>query len=77
MISQLAKLSSGLSSNKWGNYKRTQQGALAALLLYLYNLHMVRTTTILSGPYVHASTSYPITYSHVLSLRPPCFLHVP
>jgi len=25
----------------------------------------------------HASTLYPITHSHVFSLRPPCFLHVP
>ena len=46
MISQLAKLSSRLSSNKWGNYKKTQQGALAALLLYIYYYIVVRTTTI-------------------------------
>ena len=25
----------------------------------------------------HASSSYPITYPHVFSLRPPCFLHMP
>ena len=50
MISQLAKLSSQLSSNEWGNYKRTQQGALAALLLYLYNLQVVRATTISNRP---------------------------
>ena len=40
----------GLSSNKWGNYKRTQQGALAVLLLYLYKLHVVRATTISNRP---------------------------
>ena len=49
-----------------GNYKRTRQGALAALLLYLYKLQVVCATTISTGPYVHASTSYPITH-------PPCF----
>ena len=77
MILQRAKLSSGLSSNEWGNYKRTQQGALAALLLYLYKLHVVCATTILSGPYVHASTSCPLLILHASTLRPPCFLHVP
>jgi len=77
MISQQAKLSVGLSSKEWGNYKRTRQGALAALLLYLYKLHVVRATTILTCPYVHASSSCPITHPHVFSLRPPCFLHVP
>jgi len=77
MISQWAKLSNGLSSKEWGNYKRTWQGVLAALLLYLYKLHVVRATTILTGPYVHASSSCPITHPHVFSLRPPCFLHVP
>jgi len=77
MISQQAKLSNGLLSKEWGNYKRTRQGALAALLLYLCKLHMVRATTILTGPYVHASSLCSITHPHVFSLRPPCFLHVP
>ena len=77
MISQWAKLSVGLSSKEWGDYKRTQQGALAALLLYLYKLHVVHATTILTGPYVHALSSCPITHPHVFSIRPPCFLHVP
>jgi len=58
-------------------YKRTRQGALAALLLYLYKLHVVRTTTILTCPYIHVLFSYPITYPHVFSLRPLCFLYVP
>ena len=70
-----AKLSNGLSSS--GNYKRTRQGAPAALLLYLYKLHVVRATTILTGPYVHALSLCPIIHPHVFSLRPPCFLHVP
>ena len=60
-----------------GDYKRTQQGALAALLLYLYKLHVVCATTILTGPYIYASSSCPITYPHVFSIRLPCFLHVP
>ena len=77
MISQRAKLSNGLSSKEWGNYKRTWQGALTVLLLYLYKLHVVCATTILTCPYVHASSSCPITHPHVFSLRPPCFLHVP
>ena len=70
-----AKLSNRLSSS--GDYKRTRQGALAALLLYLYKLHVVCATTILTYPYVHASFSCPITHPHVFSLRPPCFLYVP
>ena len=87
MISQQAKLSVGLSSNECGNYKRTRQGALAALLLYLYKLHVV-CATIICLPHVylpcfylmsiyHASTSCPLTHPHVFSIRPPCFLHVP
>ena len=31
---------------KSGDYKRTQQGALAALLSYLYKLQVVRATTM-------------------------------
>jgi len=77
MISQRAKLSNGLSSKEWRNYKRTRQEALAVLLLYLYKYIVVHATTILTSPYVHASALCPITYPHVFSLRPPCFLHVP
>jgi len=55
-----SKALSRLSSS--GDYKRTQQGAFTALLLYLYKLQMVYTTTISTGPYVHASTSCPITH---------------
>jgi len=69
-----SKALSRLSSS--GDYKRTRQGALAVLLLYLYKLHMVYATTILTSPYVHASSSCPITHPHVFSLRPPCFLYV-
>ena len=60
-----------------GIYKRTRQGALAALLLYLYKYKVVCATTILTCPYVHASSSCPITHPHVFSLRPPYFLYVP
>jgi len=77
MISQWTKLSVGLSSNKWGNYKRTRQGALAALLLYLYNLQVVHATIILTNPKVHASTSCPLLIHHASTLRPPCHIHVP
>ena len=54
-----SKALSWLSSS--GNYKRTQQGALTALLLYLYKYKVVYATTISTGPYVHASISCPIT----------------
>ena len=57
MISQRAKLSNGLSSNEWGNYKRTRQGALAALLLYIYYLQVVCATTICL-PHVHLLCFY-------------------
>ena len=66
MISQQAKLSSGLSSNEWGNYKRTQQGALAALLLYLYKYKVVHATTI-CFPHVHSPCFYLMSITH-----PPC-----
>ena len=61
LISPLAKLSSGLSSNEWGNYKRTRQGALAALLFYLYKLYMVHATTICL-PHVHPLCFYLMSY---------------
>jgi len=78
MISQWAKLSNGLSSNEWENYKRTRQGVLAALLFYLYKLHVVYATTICL-PRVHLPCFYlmSITHPHVFSIRPPCFLHMP
>jgi len=60
-----------------GIYKRTRQGALAVLPLYLYKLHVVHATTVLTGPYVHTLFSCPITHPHVFSLRLPCFLYVP
>ena len=77
MISQQAKLSVGLSSKEWENYKKTQQGALITLLLYLYNLHVVCATTILTDPKVHASTSCPLLIHHASILRLPCHIHVP
>jgi len=52
-----------------GIYKRTQQGALTVLLLYLYKYNVVRITTMCL-PHVL------LLIHHVFSLRPPCFLHV-
>ena len=57
MISQQAKLSNGLSSKEWGNYKRTRQGALAALLLYIYYYIVVHATTMCL-PHVHPPCFY-------------------
>ena len=61
MILQLAKLSNGLSSNEWGNYKRTRQGALTAVLLYLYNLQVVCATTMCL-PHVYPPYFYLMSY---------------
>ena len=49
-----------------GDYKKTQQGALTALLLYLYKYNVVRATTISTCPYVHPLSSCSITHL-------PCF----
>ena len=51
-------------------YKRTRQGALTALLLYLYKYKVVRATTMCL-PHVllliyHASSSRPLCYIYVL-----------
>ena len=55
-----SKALSRLSSS--GDYKRTQQGALAALLLYLYKYKVVCATTISTCPNVHVLSSCPITH---------------
>ena len=47
-------------------YKRTQQGTLATLLLYLYKYNVVHATTISTSPYVHASTSCSLTKATML-----------
>ena len=70
-----SKALSWLSSS--GNYKRTRQGALAVLILYIYYRLLVHATTIIICPYVHVSSLCPITHPHVFSLRPLYFLHVP
>ena len=70
-----SKALSRLSSS--GDYKRTRQGALAILILYIYYRLLVHATTIITCPYVHASSSCSITHPHVFFLRPLCFLHVP
>ena len=56
-----SKALSRLSSNEWGNYKRTRQGALTALLLYIYYYIVVRTTTICL-PHVHPPCFYLMSY---------------
>jgi len=53
-----SKILSRLSSS--GDYKRTRQGALAALLFYLYKYNVVRATTISTSSYVYVSTSCPL-----------------
>ena len=70
-----SKALSRLSSS--GDYKRTWQGVLAVLILYIYYKLLVHATTIITCPYVHTSFSCPITHLHVFFLRPPYFLHVP
>jgi len=70
-----SKALSRLSSS--GDYKRTWQGALAVLILYIYYRLLVHVTTIITCSYVHALSSCPITHPHMFSLRPSCFLHVP
>ena len=70
-----SKALSWLSSS--GDYKKTRQGALAVLILYIYYRLLVHVITIITCPYVHASSSCLITHPHVFSLRLPCFLHVP
>jgi len=63
---------------KSGDYKRTRQGALAVLLLYIYYYIVVCATTM-RLPYVHLPCFYlmSITHPHVFSIRPPCCIHVP
>jgi len=63
-----SKALSRLSSS--GDYKRTRQGALAVLLLYLYKYNVVHATTMCL-PHVL------LLIHHVFSLRPSCFLHMP
>ena len=73
-----SKALSRLSSNEWGNYKRTRQGALAALLLYLYNLQVVRATTIsiwLLSPYLYLmSITHPPCIYLKATMLPTCAL---
>ena len=78
MISQPAKLSSGLSSNKWEITRELDK----ELSLHCSSIYIIYKWSVLQQ-YVylmsihHASTSCPITHPHVFSIRPPCFLHVP
>ena len=51
------------------------------LLLISTTIYTVLSWSVLqhyiTDPKVHALSSYPITHSHVFSIRPLCFLHVP
>ena len=76
MISQQAKLSSGLLSNEWGITRELDKEPL----LHCSSIYITYKWSVLqqyySCPNVHASSSCPITHPHVFSIRPPCFLHV-
>ena len=67
-----------LTLSSSGDYKRTRQEALAALLLYLYKYNVVCATTISTCSYIHASSSCPIThlpYFYLKATMPcPCTL---
>ena len=78
MISQWAKLSVGLSSNEWGITRELdKEPSLHCSSIYTnYMWSMLQQCVYLMSIH-HPSTSCPITHPHVLSLRPPCFLHVP
>ena len=62
-----------------GIYKRTRQGALAVLLLFLYNLQVVRATTVCL-PHVHPPCFYLMSYYsstcvfHKATMLPTCTL---
>ena len=78
MILQRAKLSSGLSSNEWRNYKRTRQGALALFIYYIYTWLLVCATTISIRPlspcrYLMSITHPPCVYLKATML-PTCAL---
>ena len=77
MISQPAKLSSGLSSNEWGITRELDKEPS----LHCSSIYTITSWSVLqqyySCPNVYASSSCPITHPRVFSLRPPCFLHVP
>jgi len=75
MISPRAKLSVGLSSNEWGNYKRTQQGALTTLLLYIY-YYIVVHATIIYLPHVHPPCFLHVLWCHTFNLHCICAHHV-
>ena len=78
MISQQAKLSSGLSSNEGGITRDLDKEPLlpCSSIYIIYKWSVLQQYIYLMSIH-YASTSYPITHPHVFSLRPPCFLHVP
>jgi len=77
MISQLAKLSVGLSSNEWGITRELdKEPSLHCSSIYISYMWSV-LQQYLTDPKVHASASCPLLIYHASTLRPPCFLHVP
>jgi len=78
MISQLAKLSSGLSSNEWEITRELdKEPSLYCSSIYTTTLWSMLQQYVYLMSIHHASTSCPITHPHVFSLRLPCFLYVP
>jgi len=77
MILQLAKLSSGLSSNEWGITRELDKEPLlhcsSIYIIYMWSV----LQQYLTDPKVHAATSCPLLIHHAFTLRLPCFLHVP
>ena len=78
MISQPAKLSSGLSSNKWGITRELdKEPSLHCSFIYINTKWSVLQQCVSLMSIHHASTSCSSLILHASSLRPPCFLHVP
>ena len=68
-----AKLANGLSRS--GDYKRTQQGALAAFIYYIYTWLLVRATTISIQPLSPCSVLMSSTcVFHKATMLPTCAL---
>ena len=78
MISQLAKLSNGLSSNEWGITRELdKKPSLHCSSIYIIYMQSMLQQYVYLMSIHQASTSCPITYPHVFSLRPLCFLYMP
>ena len=77
MISQLAKLSSGLLSKEWGITRElNKEPSLYCSSIYINTMWSMLQQCVYLMSIHHAATSCPITHPHVFFLRPPCFLHM-